>query len=196
MEDLTDKQVLVISDTHLRHRNIISYTGRPVHCDRMMIDAMKQQRRVADHIIHVGDFCCWYGVSQSEAESLFEETFGDIEVTLIRGNHDRKGPAPLLPWTRMIEEADQPYLVQYNGMKISFKHYPYEETFPQVRIAVHGHIHEQGQRLSWQGNSILVVNACVEHFDYKPFWLHDIVREWPLRLEHERKRVNARRRRR
>ncbi len=51
-------------------------------------------------------------------------------------------------------------------------------------VVIHGHIHELGQRFSWIDNT-LVVNACVEHWDYRTFNLDELVYEYVARQEYE-----------
>lgn len=196
MINYTGKKVLVVSDTHLGHKNIVRYTGRPVNCDEVMFRAF-QQRRDAEHIIHVGDFSTWYKVSEEQAREWFDKMFFNIKPTLIRGNHDRDdSPTMLLPWGEVIEDPDQPYMIEYEGLRIGFKHWPYDKKGSDWRqpieerrdynllagldIAIHGHIHEKGHRYEWVGEwgGTLIVNACVEHWDFRPIDLDEIVAQY------------------
>lgn len=195
MIDYTGKKVLVISDSHVGHHNIIGYCGRPVDCDERMFRSFCQ-RRDAEHIIHVGDFCRFYRVSEEEAKEWYNRMFFDIHPTLIKGNHDRtdRGVTLKLPWEQIVHEKDQPYTIEYEGLKIGFKHYPWEENGNLVlndvgaQIQIHGHIHEKGQRFSWAGSpgrGALNVNACVEHWSYAPFDLDEVVQEYYARQQYE-----------
>jgi calcineurin-like phosphoesterase family protein len=194
MIDYTGKKVLVVSDTHISHRNIIRYTGRPVDCDEKMFRAFAQ-RRDAEHIIHVGDFCVFYRVTEEEARAWYDRMFLNIHPTLIKGNHD-KSKTLGLPWEKIVEEDIQPFMIEYEGLKIGFKHRPYQDQNGNLvlndvgaQIQIHGHIHEKGQRFSWVGSSgrgALNVNACVEHWSYAPFDLDEVVQEYYARQQYER----------
>lgn len=201
MEDYTGKKVLVVSDTHIQHHNIIGYCGRPVDCDERMFKAFEQKRVTShiDHIIHCGDFCRFYKVTEEQALEWFNRMFGEIRPTLIKGNHDRtdRGVTLRLPWVQVIRKENQPYVIQCQGLTIGFKHSPYKDKEGQLtlndvgaHIQVHGHTHEKGQRFTWiDGISVatgaLNVNACVEHWNYAPFNLDKIVQEYHARKQYE-----------
>lgn len=212
MEDLSGQRVLVISDTHINHRNIVKYCGRPTHADGMIIRNF-QNAGQTDVIIHVGDF--GFFKRRDEAVRAYDNMIkkpGHPDPILVRGNHDKKYVLKL-PWERIVQVADQPFVFSYNGLIVAVQHRTFHDpllrTTPgrwlrqriadlfvskkekenrqhfflseqdppaDADIAIHGHIHELGHRFDWIGNT-LVVNACVEHWDYQPFTMDLIVKE-------------------
>ncbi len=208
--DSSVHNAVVISDTHFGHKNIIRYTGRPVDCDQRMFDAF-QRYWGADYIIHVGDFSTWYKVTDEEALGWYNKMFAGTNPILIRGNHDRDdSPTMKLPWTEIIENEDQPYAIKYDDLRIGFKHWPYtirtkfhdgepiidHNLLTELDVAIHGHIHEKGQRYQWIGgwSGTLMVNACVEHWDFRPFDLDEIAAEYYARRQYNKEGHGQRRR--
>lgn len=133
MEDLSGKYVLVVSDTHIGHRNIIRYCGRPVDADERMFAAF-QQAPSADCVLHLGDFGMFRNREQAETafQRLFDRHHNPI---LIEGNHDRKHRRVLqLPWSTIIHnipsKRQQPFYFTYNGLVFVAQHRPFQE-FPR-----------------------------------------------------------------
>lgn len=232
MKDFKQERILFISDTHISHRNIIKYCGRPVDADAQMLTAFNPYYSAGiKRIIHIGDFGFFRDRrSALEAYDLMFGGFqGQTEVLLIRGNHDRKYVLKL-PWTEIIPEMEQPYYFMWGGLRFKVQHRTFRDipirttvgrwlrqkladmwltradkklrkrlkgyfflrepvVSPDVDIAIHGHIHELGQRFVWANNT-LIVNGCVEHWDYRPIPIEVIVKEYYARKEYSIRRRN------
>lgn len=158
----------LISDTHFYHKNIARYCGRPENHNELMLAGLDDIPRNAS-LIHVGDVAF---VGRAGAERLWQH-FPEGEKVLIMGNHDKRSKiAKILPWNKVVKPVDQPYRFDYKGLRIAISHRPM--PVEDCDIYIHGHIHELGQQLTWSGRK-LVVNACVEHWNYEPFTLGHIV---------------------
>jgi len=218
MDDYSDKRVLLISDTHANHRNIIRYCGRPCDADRKILDSFQQPP--ADVVIHLGDFA--FG-SREQITHAYDEMFLKNEhfnTILIVGNHDEKYKRVLkLPWGKIVYPKEQPYVFSCNGLIYAAQHRPFRE-FPRkakvgrwlvqkitdlfldlhdrkrlgsflnyqdvpsgINVCLHGHVHELGQRYDWVNNTLLV-NVCVEQFDYKPVSLTELELEYYARKDY------------
>ena len=151
-----------ISDTHFNHDNIIKYCNRPFdnvkEMDKYMIQRWNSVVKEGDIIYHLGDFAL--GLSREEYEKLVGRLNGNI--TLICGNHDRKGRNFFIG-------------VGFNGFykknlrlgKYILTHRPLAvEQIPEGHLNLHGHKHNYGNLRSDK-----YMNLCVEMLDYKPVWL-------------------------
>src|SRR3989304_774277 len=112
MDDYTHQSVLVMSDLHIKHHNIIRYCGRPTNCDEVMLDKLKVVDRDAIFLC-LGDFG-FYGAQGKMEEAFF--TIPCKEKILIVGNHDEKNKRVLkLPWSKIVRKKEQPYYFTYKG---------------------------------------------------------------------------------
>jgi len=197
----------ITSDWHIRHRNIIKYCGRPTDYDEKIMAGLSVVK-YNDTLIHCGDF--GFINTWDEVKEVFDLIPCQNRI-LIVGNHDKRSKhIHRLPWSWKVRSNDQPYQIEYNGLIIALQHKPYlseqrrstlrrwliQKWFSfamrgpnglpsQANIAIHGHVHELGQRYQWADNK-LVVNACVEHWDYKPVSLSELVKEYHARKEYEK----------
>jgi len=229
MRDFKEERILIISDTHIGHRNIIKYCGRPVDADEQIMTAFSSyqvQRDKVKRIIHVGDFGFFRDIRQ--ASHAYGLMFGGmVNPILIRGNHDRKHVLRL-PWEEVVHTNQQPFHFMWGGLRFKIQHRPFRDIPirttvsrwlrqkvadlllsrpdkrlrkklkgffflrepappPDVDIAIHGHIHELGQRFVW-ANDTLVVNTCVEHWDYRPIPIEVLVKEYYARKDYMKPR--------
>lgn len=193
-------KIRFISDTHFDHRNIVDYCGRPVDYQRKIFEHL-DSLQPCEMMIHIGDF--GFVNRMSTAESYFLRMPTDNAI-LIVGNHDKRSKEVLkCGWTRVIWPKQQPFKIEYAGLRFAIQHRPFSRQkkhhgpllqwlndlfahrgpiLPEdADIIIHGHIHELGQRYRWREDK-LVVNACVEHWDYKSFSIDEVVKEY-----HDRK---------
>jgi calcineurin-like phosphoesterase family protein len=128
-----------------------------------------------DTLIHVGDF--GFG-NRDVLMSYFNQIRG--HKILIRGNHDDKNRAHKLPWDHYCRQ----FTMAYRDAKIHFQHRPYDKySLPAgANIVIHGHTHNIGQRYEMY-NGVLIVNASVEQWDYRPFALQEVYDEFKRRVQ-------------
>jgi len=156
-----------------------------------------------DTLIHVGDV--GFYKDRGKTDALFRALPGKTKI-LIKGNHDKKRPILKSPWDAIHET----YGFEHAGLKFFLQHRPFTKeyshttpdwkrfllqasteilrrvmTFPLgTHIAIHGHIHELGQQYQWHDGT-LVVNACVEHWNYRPFSIEEVVDAYYQRRDYE-----------
>jgi calcineurin-like phosphoesterase family protein len=152
-------RTFIISDTHFHHANIIQYEKRPFFNVGQMNDYMIERWNnivtKGDEVIHLGD------VSFANAEQT-KEIISNLNgyKRLIMGNHDRRKSKSWWKDVGFDEVSAEPII--YKGFYI-LSHEPVYVNQNMPYVNVHGHIH--GEKYE----SDQYVNACVEHWDYKPF---------------------------
>ena len=186
----------IISDTHFYHNNIIKYCGRPHNHNELMWEGLRTVGS-KDTLIHGGDVCFFTSKTKSQARKVFDMLPGKEKVLII-GNHDRSD-VKKLEWDEVVKEKQ----FIYHGLAIHIQHFSFKKadnigpgvrrfarfflsdwcnvnlTLPKADICIHGHIHNLGRRYLWvEQTKQLVVNMCVEHWDYKPIDLDIIIQEY------------------
>ena len=170
---------LVIADTHLGHRNIIRYCGRPfnsvVHMDAEIIRRWNEKVRPNDRVYHLGDFAL-VGKSKETIANYVSQLNG--HKTLILGNHDKQS----IGWWEDVG-FDQVVKNQIEIGDYLFTHYPIPERdmLYSDKINVHGHVHKY---LIQDSKHICV---CVEYTNYYPVLLKDL----PRMLKTQNGRTNS-----
>ena len=163
-----DEDVLVWSDLHLGHENIIEYANRPFGNASEMNEALwhawETTSHPTDHLLVVGDLAM--------GPALCEETWERIAAlpakhrTLVVGNHDLTGQGELRAagfdsvCTVLVDTADPPLVFM-------FTHFPLMDV-PVGHVNVHGHQHETPARRTPH------INVSVEQLDYRPVRLDRI----------------------
>lgn len=180
--EATPNKVLVWSDLHLFHKNIIKYTGRPyIDIEEMNVSMLDAAKKYVDDdcwLIFVGDLS--FGNKEATAHWLKECPGRKV---LVLGNHDVTNGkrADNLVGNGLFEMAvdciDLPLTTPLvrNGsdavQRLWFTHYPLAEAWvPDGVLNVHGHVHET----TTHGNRI---NVSVECMDYKPQVLRKVITE-------------------
>lgn len=161
------REVFVISDTHFGHENIIRYCDRPFssaeEMDEYMVQEWNRLVKPGDRVYHLGDV--YMGCTAEYADKLLGRLNG--QKRLILGNHD-DGKDPVLHkhfrkiyvWKMFKEES------------LLASHVPVHPSTlnegPGDLVNVHGHIHSN------KSPENRYVNACVEHWGYRPVHLEEI----------------------
>ena len=191
-----ENEIGIISDTHFRHGNIIRYCGRPVRFERKIINNCAFLFKSTKTVVHLGDF--GFFNNRKKALWYFDKIFPkDSQKILVIGNHDKRNKSVMrLPWDMKCDTLR----FEYNGLKFLCKHRPFgykrwwqwffKYDIPDdVDIAIHGHIHEKGMRYSWKKDTnTLIVNACVEHWNYMPLFSKSLAEEYYERKSYYQRR--------
>lgn len=129
----------IVTDTHLGHKAMVQYCGRPENHSDIILRNLKRNLRHGDILIHLGDFCI--GNDEDWHEILFSE-LPKIKAILVRGNHDRKTDSWYLRhgWDMVCETFSNYYFGKY----ITFSHIPIQGI---QNINIHGHFHNNGHRI-------------------------------------------------
>lgn len=189
--------LLLYSDPHYGHANVIRYSQRPfddaAHMDVFMLDAYRTSVREADTVIWLGD--CFF-MSFENAEALLRSLPG--RKVLVRGNHDRSASRMAAMGFELV--ADRELRMHIAGRPVRLCHFPYagtasaeddatsvgprgEETVaPYERyraqrpqrvkgeVLIHGHTHSRVRR---NGNQI---HVGVDAWGYRPVEMIDVER--------------------
>jgi len=148
------RMIFLVSDTHFNHPSIISFAGRPFNsCEEMnnkLIDRWNQVVSQQDTVIHLGDF----GFGRRQNEEIREQLNG--VVILLKGSHDSANYRGIINVRRRIIYED-----------LVMTHCPLYEQTPEGFRNVHGHLHQKFNPLG--------INICVEHTNYYPIPLDDVL---------------------
>ena len=205
IEDLSSLNFWVVSDSHFYHSNIIKYSNRPYHHDRLMIDHWWEKVKPDDVILHLGDVAMPGGILQVQREHLIKNLPGT--KYLILGNHDvpkgitdRKTFYEKLGFAEVVDEFYVPHTDPKTGKdwKVYFTHRPGGEIkpFDDLRIVkaapnnigIHGHVHSNTRNEKEEIVEInkRLINLSVEVTNYSPVWLPDILAERLADLQYKR----------
>lgn len=156
----SDETVLVISDLHLGHANVIEYTNRPFRDVDAMDDILWGNLAAAlmpeKVLVVVGDMAVRDGLNAVTWQKVRD--MGCHQRHLVLGNHDLTGAGLLRVqgfdhvWSLMVSGGEPPLI---------WTHYPLNEV-PDGYINIHGHVHDDPPRQTPH------INVSVEQLDYEP----------------------------
>lgn len=164
-------KVLMISDTHFGHANIIGYENRPFESlSQMDEELIKNWNSVVnkhDVIYHLGDFAFHY--NEQKLKQLISRLNG--HKVLIMGNHDGNHNAKF--WRNVGFEEVYRYPIIYKGFYI-LSHEPVYLNDHMPYVNLHGHIHSK------KYDSTQYVNLSVEVINYTPVLFDDIKKQFEI----------------
>ena len=160
--------IMVWSDLHLDHDNIIRYAQRPFggafHMNTQLLANAQAHVDPDQWLLFVGDLAMWK--DQARIAEWMAQCPG--RKALIIGNHDVRGrecPQRLEDWQALGFDAvaDVAWLPRAHGLPETWiTHYPLPlNVFRGKAINLHGHTHTNAFGAPW-------ANACVEQNDYRP----------------------------
>lgn len=167
--------IFVVSDTHFNHANMLGFKRedgtlvRPGfkdvhHMNEVMIENWNRVVGPGDKVYHLGDV---YMGSQQDAEAILSRLNG--KKRLIVGNHDTiygKGNV-------LHRHFKKIYMWRlFKEFNMCLTHVPiHESSFRKVEYNVHGHIHYK------ESPTRQHVCVCVEHTDYSPVSIEEVIRK-------------------
>jgi len=175
------KNIWFISDTHLNHANILTFSdayGEKIrqgfdsveHMNEIIIDNWNKTVKPGDKVYHLGDVA--FGPKQ-DWPKLFSRLQGRLR--LIYGNHDHTNPDLYRPYFEKFMSWRQ-----FKDMPIPFIccHYVLHEDALFGRdtvFNVHGHIHDRVvMRPNSQQPDVRYFNVCVEKINYTPIHMDEL----------------------
>ena len=157
-----DEDVLVWSDLHLGHANIIEYQERPfLDVEDQDTEIWRAWERIdaGAVLVVVGDVAMGDAVCETTWDRI--RACPGREKHLIIGNHDVTGPGEIrtqgfdATWSVMTSAGDPPLL---------WTHYPLREV-PAGHVNIHGHEHGKPPERSPH------INVSVEQLEFEPIAL-------------------------
>ena len=155
-----DETVLVISDLHLGHENVIEYSNRPFDDVDEMNSVLWANLTAAlapeNVLVVVGDMAMARAINEETRQKIRSLTCRHRH--LVFGNHDLTGAGQLRAegfddvWSLMVSGGEPPLI---------WTHYPLNEV-PAGYVNIHGHVHDSPPRPSPH------INVSVEQLDYRP----------------------------
>ena len=167
-------RILVISDPHFNHTNIIPYSNRPFkslrEMDAAIIDNWNRVVSDDDVILCLGDFC--FGTKDNIP--YYTNKLNGRKI-LIKGNHDRSKNLYL---EAGFQDVMSEFILQPgqagNHKVILFSHKP-RLGVPDGVVNIHGHIHEQTlDPANFKLQNYF--NVSVENINYTPIDLQEIIK--------------------
>ena len=155
-----DETVLVFSDLHLVHENIIEYSNRPFDdVDEMNLTLwtnLESAMHTDKVLVVVGDMAMRQALNEGTWQQL--RYLDCRQRHLVIGNHDLTGAGLLRAagfdhvWSLMVSGGEPPLI---------WTHYPLNEV-PTGYVNIHGHVHDSPPRRTPH------INVPVEQLDYRP----------------------------
>lgn len=184
-EEILNKKIYFISDTHFNHKNIIKYCSRPFkdveEMNKVLIENWNNTVTDFDTIFHLGDVAL---TNESEMKEIIPKLKG--KKILIKGNHDKKSKEffrsvgfEIIP--------DNP--LKLDTEKLILSHKPLADTeIPEGYINIHGHIHNNPlHKINPTTNEMeypkelysekLHINVSVDVIDFKPISLEELLKK-------------------
>ena len=165
----------IISDTHFYHANIIKYENRPENHDELMLNALAEKVGEEDTLIHVGDVL--FAKNSKQGVGFCNDLPGKNRI-LIMGNHDRSY-LKKAKWDHVVPMGEV-WKTEVDGHEVAFCHFPpYTPNWDGIScpIKIHGHTHSKCEKVRLVDGELLI-NACVEKWNYQPFELQEALDIW------------------
>ena len=163
------------ADTHLGHRNIITYCNRPFQTveemNAKLISNWNERVKKEDVVYHLGDFC-FKKSSEAPEGNPFDYYRNQLngEIILIQGNHDRSNKCKSLLQSAIIE---------HGGRKLFLIHDPNKYPWQRYDIVLCGHVHEKWKfkRVIKNNKVITFCNVGVDVWNFRPVSINEILGE-------------------
>ena len=177
-------KLVVISDTHFGHKNIIKYCNRPFEDVDAMTKGMIAMWNIvdaSDDVYFLGDFAF---MGSGPKKAVFSALHGTKH--LIRGNHDN-GDTCKLPWDSVqdyleikprFETRDENDEPKTYPLHIVMSHFPFLSWHGMAHGSIHLHGHCHGTLMDKGG---LRMDAGVDPNEFKMLSLDDVVATMAMR---------------
>lgn len=174
------KKIFVISDLHLGHQRMCEFVNadgskvrpwdRADDMDEHLIQSWNEVVSPFDTVYNLGDV-----VINRKALKTLARLNGD--KVLIRGNHDIFKDEEYYPYFRSLRGC---HTIKTDIGRLIMTHIPiHPDSIERFVCNVHGHTHAnlvmKTNQYGKQVEDERYLNVCVEHTDYKPVLLEDLV---------------------
>jgi len=177
----------ITTDTHLGHKEMIQYCGRPEDFEQKIFKNMQKCMNPDDIMIHLGDVCM-------KNESFWHEKLirhAPRTRWLVRGNHDSKS---YVWYTRNgWSFAGETFSLIYRNKHILFSHKPY--PIKDFDLNIYGHFHNNPVK-KWEPHLKAILTnkhylLVIEDTHYSPMSLNQIITEYQKKLSNRMDMSNA-----
>lgn len=122
-------RVLLISDTHFNHENIVTYCKRPLDFTEILIKKWQERVQAKDTVVHLGDV-----MIGNKGQWIMPSLPG--RKILVRGNHDR-GKSCMWWMEHGFDFACDGF--KYRNVWLT--HEPSTSLADGCELNIHGHLH-------------------------------------------------------
>ena len=161
------------SDYHFGHENSIDWSNRPFDSlDEMhetIIKRHNERVHPEDIVFFLGDFCFSHNGNGKTGEGTTVRAPEYLEklngkFIFIEGNHDHGNG---------IRTCIKGIFIKLGGEEIWLTHQP-SHSSDRFRLNLVGHVHEKWKRKLME--NYVMVNVCVDVWDYRPVEIQDILK--------------------
>ena len=162
-------RVLVCSDTHFSHKNIIEYCNRPyssvTEMDEHLIFLWNKYIDPEDIVIFCGDLCFCRTAERIEKTTELTRRLNGHKI-IVKGNHDFKQ----MRYTACGWDAEFYQLFDFNN-RLLFCHRPdnLSEWHKDYDFVFYGHTHQNYPEVTF----INCINVCLDANDLRPLDITD-----------------------
>jgi len=171
-------QLVITSDSHHGHKNIIEYESRPFRdvdeMDSVLIHKWNKKISPQDRVIFLGDFCL-------RNRAYYERILSQLNygsMLWIKGNHD-KGLKTLNEFPRVF--AVKNAIIEIPGLgDVFLTHEPvgFPGWYDGVDVVLHGHIHQrEGGDVIRVKDNMTFFHVGVDTNNFRPWHSNEIGRE-------------------
>lgn len=156
------------SDTHFGHENFLTFTDNEGNLvrkfdsieehDNLLIENWNKNVKKNDRVYHLGDVA----LNKTKFNSMFPKLNGSKR--LILGNHDEIKDYKLYEYFKKITVWRV-----FREYDFTLSHIPMHMDYCKTTFNVHGHIHSN------VSPDIRHINICVEHTNYTPVHLDELL---------------------
>ncbi len=164
----TPERIWIWSDLHLSHKNISRHAGRPF--DNIMY--MNQTLQNNAQCVGADDIILCLGDVSFDDPNYTQQWLSSCpgRKFLILGNHDIDRSHKIKSLNQLgFDGIAECLVLPHKDQQLWFTHYPIgKNNLPTGIINVHGHIHQHQIEGPY-------INACVEHLNYTPLRLTELL---------------------
>jgi calcineurin-like phosphoesterase family protein len=187
--------LLITSDFHLGHSNIIRYCDRPFknvdEMDKVLIRNANSRVKEEDTVIHVGDFCFKNSPNGKEGEGVPVHSKNYIKQlngrwVFIRGNHDRQNS---------VDTKIERLILKVGGIYINVCHRPDDaiiEDDKYYSLNLVGHVHNNWvtKEISQNEKHSLLLNVGCDNHKFYPYTFDEVKAIYDRWLHNHKMRKN------
>ena len=172
----------IITDTHLGHKKMVEYEGRPENHSEIILQNLRKYVKSGDTLIHLGDICI--GNDEAWHFDIAGYLPNNVFRVLVVGNHDKKSYSWYKNhgWNVVCDSMS----IKHNGTMVLLTHRPVQKSrcvyfdYGGPVKNLHGHCHGNSHRDSeipaGSYDPLFNYDCALETHDYKPLNLDNLLK--------------------